>query len=252
MKKIASLGIIAALVLVAGTVTPVIAQGNSGNNNSGQGVINDIFALLTGEFGLEAIFDLLTVVDANVDDLGTNLGIVDANVDDLGTNLGIVDANVDDLGTNLGIIGTDVSDIELKLDDKREFQLASKSSTAFAGQFNIATTCDKDFEVKSVVARAFDPDDTIDITYNQVFVGGNFGNGFDNYFIKDTNFNPGQDEIGQELLSNMELRSPIVVPAGGTLQIVGNVANTDGDDFLNAAAAIDTAPDAICTVNIVG
>ena len=224
MKKIASLGIIAALVLVAGTVTPVIAQGNSGNNNSGQGVINDIFALLTGEFGLEAIFDLLTVVDANVDDLGTNLGI----------------------------IGTDVSDIELKLDDKREFQLASKSSTAFAGQFNIATTCDKDFEVKSVVARAFDPDDTIDITYNQVFVGGNFGNGFDNYFIKDTNFNPGQDEIGQELLSNMELRSPIVVPAGGTLQIVGNVANTDGDDFLNAAAAIDTAPDAICTVNIVG
>ena len=238
MKKIASLGIIAALVLVAGTVTPVIAQGNSGNNNSGQGVINDIFAMLTGEFGLEAIFDLLTVVDANVDDLGTNLGIVDANVDDL--------------GTNLGIIGTDVSDIELKLDDKREFQLASKSSTAFAGQFNIATTCDKDFEVKSVVARAFDPDDTIDITYNQVFVGGNFGNGFDNYFIKDTNFNPGQDEIGQELLSNMELRSPIVVPAGGTLQIVGNVANTDGDDFLNAAAAIDTAPDAICTVNIVG
>lgn len=128
-----------------------------------------------------------------------------------------------------------------------EIQTESDSGVSIKEFFAIEVSCDENFQVKSIYAKAADPDNDEDfeIRYFKVFVREDF-NGFQSWDVAHDDFEPGTglDSLqGYELLSQMELENvPLGVPAYFTFRIGGEVVSSEdeSDDTLSITAVLES------------
>ncbi len=132
------------------------------------------------------------------------------------------------------------------------------SPTLITGElFEIFLTCDRNFEIRAIYADVDDPDNAIDVFYQNVTVNGNFdGTSSKTFHVRFVPFDPLgiPNLLGHELLSQMQIIHPLDLPAGGSLRILGFVeASADpANDQLSAGAVVETAQDAVCALTILG
>ena len=217
MKKIALLGIAVGVVLAAGLIANIGLFSNNAlaAQPSMEQRIKTIFWMITNpEFGLKEIKNEVRNIEG------------------------------------------DVTDINTKLDGKPDIKhVTDSTSLDNVTNFNIRVSCDENFKVKSVYADVDDPDMDIDIRYALVFAVGDFdGLGSTDWHFEAISFDPGgfSNIEGQELLSRMQSRDAIGIPANGSLFITSIVQeSSEGfNDVIGVAAVVETAQTAECNISI--
>lgn len=148
-----------------------------------------------------------------------------------------------------------INDIEAKLDGKPDIKHVTDTGVNIAGDFAISVNCNEDFQVKAVYARVDDPDDTVNIKYDRVWVRASFGvlPASHAWLIGHVDFDPAggaASEQAYELLSQLQVRQAVGVPGGYPFRIWGIVQSTSDstDDTLTVVFLVESAQSSSCTL----
>jgi hypothetical protein len=125
-----------------------------------------------------------------------------------------------------------------------------------AGSFQVSVDCDRAITIASIYAKVHDPDGLIDISYISVdLVSAPFHSGpLPNAWSLDfTAHDPGPgvgSTAGYELMSHLQVDTPVGIPQNARLAILASKANFDGNETIDVGVVYFGAPDA-CSIVIV-
>lgn len=143
-------------------------------------------------------------------------------------------------------------DLESLLADCTEIKHVKALIKILPDHQQIEVTCDRNFNVVSVYADIDSPELGLKTEYRSIKAVGDFaGDGrSSNWEITSKGFYPHTGWFSYELLSGLAVPTPIGIPAAGRLAIDFTIqTDTPDNDTLRAAAIVETAHGASCSIS---